>query len=218
MKKAISDLSPLNTVCSTLVSVQLCLSIWFRFCSIKFNRCWHFETLDYWLKVASTVALSRVLPCFLLANNGKGNFSIFVYSLLFLEISPYPFVRQRKRKRGEVLCGAFHLYVMRLSEVAKNCSISANSYRSLEEPVWDWLTFWNSFVLACTAVPANNTVLLSTQMLWQIAASCVATAWHNDWCYKAVAGGLGFFCSFCTKSLFFAVALEHDKQYCSFFW
>ena len=40
-----------------------------------------------------------------------------------------------KRKRGEVFYGTFCLYMIGLSEVAKNCSISANSYRSLEEPV-----------------------------------------------------------------------------------
>lgn len=102
---------------------------------------------------------------------------------------------------------------MGLSEVAKMCSISAKSCRSLQEPDWDWLTFWNVLLLACTAMPVISTASLSTQMLWQASASCVATAWHNDWCYKAIASGLDFFCLFCTSSLFFAVAAEHDKQY-----
>lgn len=61
MKKVICDLNPFNTVCSSLVSVQLCLSMWFPFCSIKFNHCCHFEILSCWLKAASTVSLSCLL-------------------------------------------------------------------------------------------------------------------------------------------------------------
>lgn len=185
--------------------MQPCLSIWLLFCSIKFSHCWRFEIMGYWIKMASTMALSILCHASFSQIMAKAIFPFVSSPFVFLKMwgsLPLPFCGAQEEKR-EVLYGAFCLYMIGFSKVAKNCSISANSYRSLEKPVWDWLTFWNSFVLACTAMPVNNTVSLSTQMLWQIAASCVATAWHNDWCYKAVAGGLDFFGSFCTKSLFF---------------
>lgn len=82
--------------------------------------------------MASIVSFSCVY-CFHLLHNGHSSISSVPFVSRDVRKSPLTLLWGRE-KEGKI-SGAFCLYVVALSEVAKNGGISSNSYGSLEEPV-----------------------------------------------------------------------------------